>query len=223
MIEKTNTKFKELAKTENANKNDLYTKMLKKLKEQPSMAFIVDTGNQLNDSELSRLKKLIKELQKQTDNAFIDITISYEAGSPVASTVKVEQSDTIEFAESIQLKSPDNCQGVKENKQRKIISEIRSIKNVYHGSIDGKYPIVMNFCLLGNNEKGIVSGDYFYSKFGNTKRMVIKGNYSNTAFLFAEYDDAGKKMGYFKGTISGNKISGKFLKDGKEMPFSMEK
>ena len=222
-IEKTKTKFKELAKAANVtNKNDLYTKILKKLKEQPSMAFIVDTGNQLNDTELSRLKKLFKELKKNTNNGFIDIALGYDSGSPVASTVKIEKADTLGFVESLQLEYPDNCLGIKEKKQRQLLSGIRSKKNVYHGSIDGKYPIVMNFCLLGNNERGIISGDYFYSKFGNTKRMTIKGNYTNTTFVFDEFDDAGKKYGNFKGTISGKKISGKFIKDGKEMPFSMD-
>ena len=186
------------------------------------MAFIVDTGSQLNDTELSGLKKLFKEMKKDTNNAFIDIALGYNSGSPVASAVKIEKADTLGFVESLQLEYPDNCLGIKEKKQRLLLSGIRSKKNVYHGSIDGKYPIVMNFCLLGNNERGIISGDYFYSKFGNTKRMTIKGNYTNTNFVFDEFDDAGKKYGNFKGTISGKKISGKFIKDGKEMPFSMD-
>lgn len=222
-IEKTKTKFKDLAKSVDIiNKNDLYTKLLKKIKEQPSMAYIVDTGNQLNDTELSRLKKMIKELQKKAANSYIDIALSYESGSSVASTVKVEKSDTIEFAETLQLNYTDNCLGVKENKQRELLSGIRSIKTVYHGSIDGKYPIVMNFNLLGNEEIGEITGDYFYPKFGNTNRMTIKGKYINSDIVFDEFDDAGKKFGIFKGTISGKKISGKFIKDGKEMPFSMD-
>jgi hypothetical protein len=52
--------------------------------------------------------------------------------------------------------------------------------------------------------------------------MTIKGKYTDTTFVFDEFDDAGKKYGYFKGTISGKKISGKFIKDGKEMPFSLD-
>ena len=162
------------------------------------MAFIVDTGNQLNDTELSRIKKMIKDLQKNSTNSYIDIALNYESGSSVTSTVKVEKSDTVKFIETIHLDYPDSCQGVTEISQRETTSRFRSIKNVYHGSIDGKYPIVMNFCLLGVNEMGIVSGDYFYSKFGNTKRMTIKGKYTNTTFVFDEFDDAGKKYGYFK-------------------------
>ncbi len=222
-IEKTKTKFKDLAKSVDiTNKNDLYTKLLKKTKEQPSMAFIVDTGNQLNDAELSRIKKMIKELRKKATNGYIDIALNYESGSSVASTIKVEKSDTVDLVKTVHLDYPDSCQGIKETSLRETISGFRSIKNVYHGSIDGKYPIVMNFCLLGINEMGIVSGDYFYSKFGNTKRMTIKGNYTNTTFVFDEFDNAGKKYGKFKGTISGKRISGKFIKDGKEMPFSMD-
>ena len=80
----------------------------------------------------------------------------------------------------------------------------------------------MNFNLLGNKEIGDITGDYFYPKSGNTNRMTIKGNYKNNNFVFDEFDDAGKKYGCFKGTISGKKISGKFIKNGKEMPFSME-
>ena len=138
---------------------------------------------------------MIKELRKNATNSYIDISLNYESGSSVASAVKVEKSDTMEFVSTIQLNYPDSCQGIKETRSREILSGFRSIKNVYHGSIDGKYPIVMNFCLLGINEKGIVSGDYFYSKFGNTKRMTIKGNYTNTTFVFDEFDNAGKKYG----------------------------
>ena len=221
-IEKTKTNFKELAKAANVtNKNDLYTKILKKLKEQPSMAFIVDTGNQLNDAELSRLKKLFKDLQKNAGNAYIDIVLDYNSGSDAASIVKIEKSDTIGFAESHQQKNPDSSFGIKERELKQMLIGIVSKKNVYHGSIDGKYPIVMNFCLLGNKEKGTISGDYFYSKFGNTKRMTIEGIYTYSTFVFDEFDDLGKKYGQFTGTISGNRISGKFIKDGREMPFSM--
>ena len=186
------------------------------------MAFIVDTGNQLNDTELARIKKMIKELQKKETNNYIDIALSYESGSSVASDIKVEKSDTIDFAETLQLNYTDNCLGITENKQRKLLSGIRYKKDVFHGSIDGKYPIVMNFNLLGNKEIGEITGDYFYPKFGNTNRMTIKGSYKNNNFVFDEFDDAGKKYGYFKGTISGKKISGKFIKNGKEMPFSMD-
>ena len=222
-IEKTKSKFKDLAKSVDITyKNDLYTKLLKKIKEQPSMAFLVDTGNQLNDTELSRIKKMMKELQKEEANSYIDIALSYESGSSVASAIKVEKSDTIEFAKTLELNYTDNCLGIKENQQRKLLSGIRSIKTVYQGSIDGKYPIVMNFNLLGNKEIGDITGDYFYPKSGNTNRMTIKGNYKNNNFVFDEFDDAGKKYGCFKGTISGKKISGKFIKNGKEMPFSME-
>lgn len=222
-IKKTKSKFKDLAKcVDITNKNDLYTKLLKKIKEQPSMAFIVDTGNQLNDKELSRIKKMMKKIQKEETNSYIDITLSYESGSSVASAIKVEKSDTIEFAKTLELNYTDNCLGIKENKQRKLLSGIRSIKTVYHGSIDGKYPIVMNFNLLGNEEIGDITGDYYYPKLGNTNRMTIKGNYKKNNFVFDEFDNAGKKCGNFKGTISGKKISGKFKKNGKEMPFSMD-
>ena len=223
VIEKTKTKFKDMLKSVDiTNKNDLYTKLLKKIKEQPSMAFIVDTGNLLNGTELSSIKKMIKELQKKAGNSYIDIALSYESGSSVASDIKVEKSDTIDFAETLQLNYTDNCLGITENKQRKLLSGIRYKKDVFHGSIDGKYPIVMNFNLLGNKEIGEITGDYFYPKFGNTNRMTIKGSYKNNNIVFDEFDDAGKKYGYFKGTISGKKISGKFIKNGKEMPFSMD-
>jgi hypothetical protein len=223
VIEKTKTKFKDMLKSVDiTNKNDLYTKLLKKIKEQPSMAFIVDTGNLLNGTELSSIKKMIKELQKKAGNSYIDIALSYESGSSVASDIKVEKSDTIDFAETLQLNYTDNCLGITENKQRKLLSGIRYKKDVFHGSIDGKYPIVMNFNLLGNKEIGEITGDYFYPKFGNTNRMTIKGSYKNNNFVFDEFNDAGKKYGYFKGTISGKKISGKFIKNGKEMPFSMD-
>ena len=53
-------------------------------------------------------------------------------------------------------------------------------------------------------------------------RARSTGIYTYSTFVFDEFDDAGKKFGNFKGTISGEKISGKFIKDGKEMPFSMD-
>lgn len=221
-IEKTNIKFKDLAKSLDAtNKNDLYSKLLKKLKEQPSVAFLAETGNQLSSSELSQLNKTFKELRKKKSNPLIDISINYEQGSTIASIIKIDETDKTGFEDLDRKDFQENYLGIKEKAKNILLSKIRAKKNVYQGAIDGRYPIVVNLCLLGYDEMGDISGDYFYSKFGNTKRMIIKGNYVKKEIKFAEYDDSGKKFGDFKGTISGNKISGKFIKNGKEMPFSI--
>ncbi len=221
-IEKTKVKYKDMARAMNiTNKNDLYSKLLKKQKIQPAIALFAETGDQLNATEVSLLKKSFKKLKKEKKNAFIDVVINYNSGSPVASTIKVEESDSL-ISETLDRRGiQELCLGIKERLQHKKIRNLKTTRTVYHGSIDGRYPIIMNFCLLSNGENGLISGDYFYSKFGNSERMTIKGDWQNGSVAFSEYDNAGKKYGEFKGKISGKKLSGVFIKNGKEMPFSM--
>lgn len=215
-IDKGKTKQKDIMKALGcSSKKDLYSQLLKKIKEQPSTAFFVQTGDQLDASRVSQIRKKIKGLLKESINSEVEITLNYNSGLYAPYSIDVIYGDSINKADCIRagIDTPVSY----EKKLYDLLTATKSVKNVFNGFIDEKYPVIMTLKILGEN----VEGNYYNPKFGNKNRMILKGKVSNNNLSIYEYDEKGIKYGCFEGTISNKVFSGQFVKDGKTQTFSV--
>lgn len=95
---------------------------------------------------------------------------------------------------------------------------ISGIAKPFRGSIDAKYPIVLQLSEMGT----ILSGFYYYESQGINISLSCSLN-GNSIFM-EETDDEGNTTGTFKGTYDGKQISGTWTssKTGKALPFSVK-
>ncbi len=99
------------------------------------------------------------------------------------------------------------------------VSGNSELGNVYEGTINGEYQIVM-FLANPDDENEIV-GKYFYKNIGN--EMILRGKITSDTLVLDEYNPSGEKTGEFIGVFSDNKITGEWSNDSKKFDFSLKK
>jgi len=94
------------------------------------------------------------------------------------------------------------------------------IMKPFYGSIDAKYPIVLQFNDL-YDEKSL-SGFYYYESQGIC--IPLSGSRSGSDIFIEESDDDGNTVAAFKGTYDGKQITGTWTptKTGKALPFILK-
>ncbi len=217
VIIKTCVKTKDLQKAVGIDgKNTIYSKMLKKLKLQPAIAFLQTPASCLSSEKVKEEQKAFKNIVKQSQNVLANFMFCYENGFVEPQAISISN---VEKANSLEIPAKEGDL----EEQQKFVQNLKSIKKEHYvmdGNIGGTYPIVMNIVCQG----GTITGNYFYSKFGNKKRMVLRGTINNKRYAeVKEYDENGVYQGQFNGKIQHKGIfKGTFIKKNKRMAFSVK-
>ncbi len=94
------------------------------------------------------------------------------------------------------------------------------IMKPFYGSIDAKYPIVLQFNDIYNDKS--LNGFYYYESQGIC--IPLSGSRSGSDIFIEESDDDGNTVATFKGTYDGKQITGTWTpsKTGKALPFTLK-
>ena len=71
---------------------------------------------------------------------------------------------------------------------------------IFKGNINGKYGIMMQIKI----EDGVVSGNYYYTKYGSNNTLGLTGSLSNEKMQLTEYNEKGENTGFFDGILESN-------------------
>lgn len=71
---------------------------------------------------------------------------------------------------------------------------------ILKGKINRKYGIMMQIKI----EDGVVSGNYYYTKYGSNNTLRLTGSLSNEKMQLTEYNEKGENTGFFDGILESN-------------------